>query len=80
MSEAQRRARQQERIETLCVATIRALSGDSDLHFRGRRLYRGRRALPFYAPYLATSLETDDFTSFRGAADGFGLRLAHSDP
>ncbi len=79
MSEAQRRARQQERIESLCAATIRALSGVRDLHFRGRRLYRGRRALPFYAPHLATSLEADDFASFRGAADSFGLRLANSD-
>ncbi len=79
MTEAQRRARHQERIEELCAAAIRALSGVRDLHFRGRRLHRGRRALPLYAPHLAPSLETDDFASFRGAADGFGLRLANSD-
>ncbi|MES2993190.1 MAG: cobalt chelatase [Pseudomonadota bacterium] len=79
MSEAQLRARHQERIEELCAAAIRALSGERDLHFRGRRLHRGRRALPLYAPHLNPSLDTDDFASFRGAADGFGLRLAHSD-
>jgi cobaltochelatase CobT len=79
LSEAQLRARHQERIEELCAAAIRALSGERDLHFRGRRLHRGRRALPLYAPHLNPSLDTDDFASFRGAADGFGLRLAHSD-
>jgi cobaltochelatase CobT len=79
MSEAQLRARHQERIEELCAAAIRALSGERDLHFRGRRLHRGRRALPLYAPHLNPSLDGDDFGSFRGAADGFGLRLAHSD-
>lgn len=79
MSEAQARARHQERVEELCAAAIRALSGETDLHFRGRRLYRGRRALPRFAPHLHPSLETDDFSSFRGAADGLALRLAHSD-
>ncbi|MES2101125.1 MAG: cobalt chelatase [Pseudomonadota bacterium] len=79
MSEAQLRARHQERIEELCAAAIRALSGERDLHFRGRRLHRGRRALPLYAPHLNPSLDSDDFDSFRGAADGFGLRLANSD-
>ncbi len=79
MSEAQLRARHQERIEELCAAAIRAISGERDLHFRGRRLHRGRRPLPLYAPHLAPSLETDDFASFRGAADAFGLRLANSD-
>jgi cobaltochelatase CobT len=79
MSDAQRRARQQERIEELCAAAIRAISGQSNLHFRGRRLHRGRRPLPLYAPHLATSLDSDDFSSFRGAADGFALRLLNSD-
>jgi len=79
LSDVQLRARHQERIEELCAAAIRALSGKRDLHFRGRRLHRGRRPLPLYAPHLAPSLDRDDFGSFRGAADGFGLRLANSD-
>jgi cobaltochelatase CobT len=79
VSEAQLRARKQERIEALCAAAIRAVSGVADLHFRGRRLHRGRKPLPLYAPHLSTSLETDDFASFRGAADGFALRLLNSD-
>lgn len=80
MSEAQKRARHQERVEQLCTATLHALSGESDLHFRQQRLYRGRRPLPLFAPHLHPSLEADDFTAFRGATDGFALRLLHSDP
>jgi cobaltochelatase CobT len=80
MSEAQQRARHQQVVEELCAAAIRALAGDAELHFRSRRLHRGRRALPLYAPHLHPSLDTDDFGSFRGAADGLALRLLHSDP
>lgn len=71
--------RRQQKIEELCAASIRALSGEADLHFRGRRLHRGRVALPLHAPHLQPSLAGDDFGSFRGAADGMALRLVHSD-
>ena len=77
--DVQAAARQQQRVEELCAAAIRAISGETDLHFRGRRLHRGEQALPLFAPHLSPSLETDDFGSFRGAADGMALRLAHSD-
>ncbi|MEZ5603071.1 MAG: cobalt chelatase [Burkholderiaceae bacterium] len=79
MGEAQARARHQQKVEELCAAAIRALAGETDLHFRGRRLHRGRRALPLFAPHLHPSLEADDFASFRGAADGLALRVARSD-
>ena len=79
MTETQTRVRQQERVEELCAASIRALAGESDLHFRGRRLHRRGQPLPVFAPHLHPSLERDDFASFRGAADGLALRLAHSD-
>lgn len=79
MSEVQAAARQQQRVEELCVAAIRALSGQRDLHFRGRRLHRGRQRLPLYAPHLHPKLDHDDFDSFRGAADGLALRLRFSD-
>ncbi|MEO7009129.1 MAG: cobalt chelatase [Caldimonas sp.] len=75
----QARARHQQQVEELCAASIRALAGETDLHFRGRRLHRGTQALPLYAPHLHPSLETDDYASFRGAADGLALRLARSD-
>ena len=79
MSHAPLRARQQQRVEELCAASIRALAGEADLHFRGGRLHRAGRALPPFGPHLHPSLETDDFGSFRGAADGIALRLARSD-
>ncbi len=79
MSEAQQFAKAQQRVEELCAAALRALSGEPDLHFRGRRLHRGRTLLPLYAPHLHPKLQDDDFDSFRGAADGLALRLALSD-
>jgi cobaltochelatase CobT len=74
---AVQQARLQQQVEELCVAAIRALAGDADLHFRGRRLHRGVRRLPHFAPHLHPTLEADDFASFRGAADGLALRLRH---
>ena len=71
-------ARQQQQFEALCAAAIRALAGETDLHFRGQRLHRRGRALPAFAPHLHPRLPEDDFTSVRGAADGLALRLRHS--
>lgn len=75
MSEGQAAARHQQRVEELCAAAIRALCGQPDLHFRARRLHRGRQRLPAFAPHLHPRIEDDDFGSFRGAADGLALRL-----
>ena len=72
--------RLQHRVEELCAASIRALSGQPNVHFRGRRLHRAGVALPLFAPHLHPSLDDDDFVSFRGAADGLALRLRLSDP
>lgn len=72
--------RRQQRVEELCAASIRAFAGVPDLHFRSGRLHRGARALPRFAAHLHPSIETDDAQSFRGAADGLALRVAHSDP
>ena len=79
MSETRARQREQQRVEELCAAAIRALSGQSDLHFRGARLHRGPHKLPAFAPHLHPTLDADDFASFRGAADGLALRLTHSE-
>jgi cobaltochelatase CobT len=79
MGQAQAAARHQQKVEELCAATIRALSGEPDLHFRSRRLHLGQRRLPFSAAHLQPSFETDDFRSFRGAADGLALRVVQSD-
>ncbi|MBT9551714.1 MAG: cobalt chelatase, partial [Hydrogenophaga sp.] len=61
--------RHQQRIDDLCAASIRALSGQAGLHFRGRRLFRDDKALPPFAPHLSPKPALDDFSSFRGAAD-----------
>ncbi|MGL6110112.1 MAG: cobaltochelatase CobT-related protein [Rubrivivax sp.] len=79
MSEVQQLARRQQRVEELCAGAIRALSGEADLHFRGRRLHRAAQRLPLFAPHLHPLIESDDFGSFRGAADGLALRLRFSD-
>ncbi|MEJ8847451.1 cobaltochelatase CobT-related protein [Variovorax rhizosphaerae] len=79
MSDLQQRIRQEQRALELCAAVIRAESGERDLHFRGRRLHRGNAPLPWFAPHLHPSPDTDDFDSFRGAADGIALRLTASD-
>lgn len=78
MNNAQAGAKQQQRVEELCAGAIRALSGEPDLHFRGRHLHRGRQRVPVRAPHLHPSFEDDDFGSFRGAADGMALRLTRS--
>ncbi|CAA2109019.1 cobaltochelatase CobT-related protein [Variovorax paradoxus] len=78
-SAMQRRVRQEELVAELCAGVVRAFSGERDLHFRGRRLHRGRVALPWFAPHLHPSPERDDFASFRGVADGLALRLSKSD-
>jgi cobaltochelatase CobT len=67
--------RHQQRIDDLCAASIRALSGQTGLHFRGRRLYRDDKPLPPFAPHLSPKPNLDDFSSFRGAADAMALRL-----
>ncbi len=72
-------ARRQQRIEALCAASLRALTGDASLHYRGERVHRGAQPLPSFAPHLSPSIDDDDFGSFRGAADGIALRLAGSD-
>lgn len=57
----------------LRAASIRALSDQRDVHFRGTALYRGRQPVPMPAPHLHPPAD-------RGAADGMALRLRHHDP
>lgn len=77
---AQQQARRQQKVEELCAATLRALADDSELHYRGRRLYRGENRLPMYAPHLRVDPATAPLADCRAAADGVALRQLHSDP
>ncbi|MFC3106784.1 cobalt chelatase [Undibacterium arcticum] len=80
MSTAHDRTRQQQKVEDLCAAIIRALSGEADVHYRGQRLHKGQRQFPVHAPHLQPDPEQDDFSSFRGTADSIALRLQYTDP
>lgn len=75
----QLKARHAQRVHELCAASIRALSGDASLLFRGNRLHGKAGVLPLFAPHLHPSIERDDFIAFRGAADAYALRLTKSD-
>ena len=61
MSDERVRARQQRRVEDLCGATIRAVSGQPQLQWRGGRLWRGSERLPRFAPHLYPDFERADF-------------------
>jgi cobaltochelatase CobT len=69
----------QQKIEELCATTLRALTGDGELHYRGHLLHRGERPLRTYAPHLRIDPERGDFQASRATADGIALRLIHSD-
>jgi cobaltochelatase CobT len=73
-------ARELARRDALCAATVRALTGDDTLHYRGGRLYRHRRPVPLHAPHLhGAEREEEDLGSTRGAADASALRIVYSD-
>ena len=76
---AQQQARRQQRVEELCAASIRALSGHPDLHFRGKMLYQGERSLPMHAPHHRIDTAVAPFADCRAAADGMALNLIYSD-
>lgn len=72
--------RGQQQVDELCAATLRALTGDGELHYRGWHLHRGEQPLPMLAPHQRFAADHDgDFVDQRAAADGMALRLLHSD-
>ena len=78
MSTLQRRIRRRQAIESLCAATLRALSNDATLQYRGCRLIAGRRVARL-APHLRMT-DAHDLAAWRGAADAMALRQLYSDP
>jgi cobaltochelatase CobT len=59
---------------------MRAITGNGELHYRGRQLHQGTQRLAVLAPHLRIPGDVDDFAACRGAADATALRLLHSDP
>ena len=79
MDQVQRTVLRQQKVEELCAASLRALTGCRDLHYRARRLYNGSTRIAVHAPHLQMDLEQDDFGSYRGMTDSIALRIRHSD-
>ncbi|MGC3875169.1 cobaltochelatase CobT-related protein [Halomonas sp. GXIMD04776] len=79
MATPQQLARRQQHIEELCAASLRAMTGERDLHYRGKRLHHRAQPVPIHAPHLRLDDDNLDFTAYRGVADATALRLMHSD-
>lgn len=69
----------QQQVEELCGSSIRAMSGERLFGFRGRRPEVNGQPSGIRAPHLQAKLYEDDYTGFRGAADGIAQRLKFSD-
>lgn len=71
--------KQQQRIEELCGASMRALTGLAGLRHRGKTLFLNGKRIRLGAPHLQTDPLQNDFRCYRGASDGVALRLQYSD-
>ena len=69
----------QQQVEEICGAIVRAAANEPQFRFRGRRPEIAGKPSGIRAPHLQPDLNSDDFGSFRGAADGIALRLQLSD-
>lgn len=69
-----------ERAEEATGAAARAIAGDRGLRFRGHLLYLGSRIAPARAPHVRPSVDTQQVTDLRGAADAIALRVRYSSP
>lgn len=91
MSEVREHVIHQQRLHELCAATVRALAGDGELHFRGLQLFRGPRRVPIHAPHLrlhdalteagevsAAPDKSSDLSDLRAVMDGVALRMQGS--
>ena len=74
-----RREKRQQQLEELCAATLRALSGERRVRYRGGRLEVQERYFPVHAPHLHPNPEHDESLAWRGVADSLALRLKYSD-
>lgn len=74
------RTRRVQRIEELTAAALRALSGETEVRFRGHLPHLGDQPIPLPAAHLQPCGAEEDARSLRGVADGLALRLRYSDP
>src|SRR5690606_33462682 len=71
--------RNQQKAEALSAVALRALTGRTQLHFEGGRLYDQQGRIPIHAPHLQLQPGVDTLPSYRGVADAVALRLQLSD-
>ncbi|MGQ7247938.1 cobaltochelatase CobT-related protein [Halomonas sp. V046] len=71
--------RRQQYVEELEAATLRALAGDPDWHYRRRRLHHGSRAVALRAPHLRLGDDCLAAADYRGVTDALALRVGGSD-
>jgi len=69
----------QQKIEHWCAATIRALTNEPSVSYKGHRLYVNEKPFPIGVPHLHLDSYTNDYRILRGIADGIALRFCHSD-
>ena len=69
----------QQKLEHWCATSVRALAGESDVHFRGHYLVVNNKPFILQAPYLQLDFATHDNAKLRGVADSIALRLKYSD-
>jgi cobaltochelatase CobT len=69
-----------QRIEELCAATVRSLSANANIHYRGRQLYHGKKTIPIFAPHMQLDPSTIDFNDYRALTDATALRIQHNNP
>jgi len=73
----------QRLIKELCAATVRSLTSNATLHYRGTSLYQDSQPLALHAMHLqqhAAAIQINDLAVLRGNIDAIALRLIHSNP
>ena len=74
--------KKQRIIKELCAATVRSLTSNATLHYRGTSLYQDTKPLALHAMHLqqhAAAIQVNDLPVLRGHIDAIALRLIHSD-
>jgi len=69
----------QQKLEHWCAVSVRALSNEPSVYFRGHHLVVREAPYLFQSPYLHLDFKTHDERKLRGVADGMALRLVLSD-
>jgi cobaltochelatase CobT len=68
----------QQKLEHWCAASVRALSDQPNVYFRGHHLIVKDKLFFLQSPYLQLDFSTFDNRKLRGVADSIALRLLHS--